>query len=135
MTIHKYFVYFLLTITLSGCLGKPTQPYVEYKPLKYSFYVSSDYHNTYNHIKEMAQKCIPNHGVSRTKVSGNITHFTKSAEITVSQQGITGMFTHINISLATEANKTHVKVSNSLKRWDPYAKAIQNWATGTNSCK
>ncbi len=127
-----------LAALLFGCSNVPPKSDVGagYDPIKYSFYSNESYETVFIRVLLQAEKCVPSIGLSRTRVTGETFEETRSATISIAQQGVAGTTTHMPIEITTENETTKIAVQNSLKRWDPYALAVKDWALyDSKACK
>lgn len=116
-----------LLLGCSNTASKP-EPSTAGDALSYSFFADDTYQTVFIRILLQAQQCVPSVGLSRTQVTGETFEQTRSARVWVTQHGVAGSTTHMPIEIVTEENTTRVTVQNSLKRWNPYALAVKDWA-------
>jgi hypothetical protein len=109
---------------------------VEEGTLRYEFVVEQDYQVVYRKLLKQGQACVSPGLTAQMIVEGELFDDIKAADITVVLYGIFSQHPHLKVAIkSTEQDKTKVTVTNTLPRWDSYARAIKTWVVdGSTNC-
>lgn len=123
---------------LVGCTASETiidEPVSE-SVLKYDFVVEQNYLAAYQKILKRGRECIKPGLTAQMVVEGSVFNESQVADVTVVLYGIFSRYPHLLIKIeAIEKNRSKVSVSNTLPRWNAYAKAVNTWVDDkTSSC-
>jgi hypothetical protein len=122
--------YILVSIVLlvAGCVNPTKQVPTEEQFVEYSFNVDQNYQAVYQRILEMGRACTGAQFTAKMILQGEIYDDIKAADISVMLSGFFSASHYMTIRIDTiEQDKSRVKVSNKLPRWNNYARAVKGW--------
>ena len=132
---------FLLMTSIAALAACTSEQYlkdevVEESVLKYDFVAEQNYQAVYRTILNQGQLCIKPGLTAQMVIQGELFNELRSADVTVVLYGIFSRYPHLKVTIeAISRDTTKVSVTNTLPRWDSYAKAIKTWVdNGSTAC-